>query len=76
LTEAAKLLESVVLPSNLDDVMAEIFRLRLPRHIALATYLKNTYGEFMRNMTDSDWIEEAEELLAVLAGAGAGREEE
>jgi len=57
---------NVSLRGDLDDVFEELPALHLPTDIALATYLKNNYGPQMGNMTDTDWLTEARELLDVL----------
>ena len=59
--------ERIVLRGDLDDVFEELQALHLPTDIALATYLKNVYGDsMMLGMRDEDWLMEARELLDVL----------
>ena len=59
--------EKIVLRDDLDDVFEELRALHLPTDIALATYLKNVYRDFMLlGMQDADWLTEARELLDVL----------
>jgi len=59
--------ERIVLRGDLDDVFEELKALHLPTDIALATYLKNVYGDsMMLGMLDEDWLMEARELLDVL----------
>lgn len=47
-------------------MMDQLYNLMLPRKTALATYLKNNYGNFLKKMTDEDWMTEADDLLWAL----------
>jgi hypothetical protein len=55
-----------VLRNDTPDVMEEIRVRRLPREVALATYQKHCYQEYLTGMTDEDWLEEAADLLEML----------
>ena len=45
---------------------SQITALNLPRKTALATYLKDAYGERLDHMTDENWLQEAADVLEML----------